>query len=302
MPNSTYGPYVFVANSGGGQSRVCPEMVAAIHTAYRLAGLSTKLVYTQGGLNASSVAASAATHNGLCVADLKTNGVLTSAQRWTVTTCLLRCGVVAFIRGVQDSLTEHIHCVMANPRHAHSSAKAQVAEYRRGGDGLVGSRSFYGPNVPFTTWEDSPYHPDNAKDWLDMVSEADLKKIVRAEVLAALAQDNTMPNYGFLDGGGEKVSYASAIAGLGRKIDARPTADEIANTVLSQDGWIRNPNTESTNEFIALATALTVGLRAQAAMGAHIDQLITEAEAEAARDAEMTETVKGLLPPKTESA
>lgn len=170
MPTSAYGPYVWVPNSSGGQSRVCPEMVRAVTVAYWLAGLSDKLEWTQGGLNDGAVAASAQVHNGLCVADLRTTN-MTSQQVWLVATFLLRCGVIANIRGVVDSLVDHFHCVMANPVHAHRTAKDQVAEYRDGGDGLVGDRPFYGPKVPFTTWEDSPYH---GLDDFDMATPADV--------------------------------------------------------------------------------------------------------------------------------
>lgn len=170
MPESEYGPYVYVPNSSGGQSRVCPEMVQAIKVAYWLAGLLDKLVYTQGGLNDSAVAASKKVHNGLCVADLRSTN-MTDAELWSVATWLLRCGVIANIRGVVDSMVDHMHCVMANPVHAHQDAKDQVAEYRAGGDGLIGSRPFYGPKVPFTTWEDSPYY---GLDELDMATPGDV--------------------------------------------------------------------------------------------------------------------------------
>jgi hypothetical protein len=214
MPTSSYGPYVYVPNSGGGQSRVCPEMVRAITVAFWLADLSHKLVYTQGGLNSSAVKASAATHNGLCVADLRTTN-MTAAELWRVTESLLRCGVIAFIRGVQDSLTDHLHCVMADPRHAHPDAKAQVTEYRRGGDGLVGTRPFYGPKVAFTTWEDSPHYGTDAWDmaepkdvWTADVDPA-ATKVPAGKVLWDIWQK--VKTLGTAAGGGTPIDNARAL-------------------------------------------------------------------------------------------
>lgn len=215
--SSPYGDYVLIPNSSGGRSRMCPEMVWAVVVAYWLAGLPEKLVWTQGGLNSGAVAASAAVHDGLCVADLRTTN-MTPDEVWRVATWLLRCGVIANIRGVVDNMVEHFHCVMANPRHGHETAKAQVREYLAGGDGLIGDWPFYGPKVPFTTWEDSPYH---GLDDFDMAEPKDVWTV---------ALEN-----------GQAGRVLSSIAARANQI---PTADQVAAALLGRrigtaalNGW-----------------------------------------------------------------
>ena len=129
---------------------------------------------TQGGLS-SAVKASAHTHVGLGAFDISIGG-MSKAEVWTMASELLRSGIVPFPRGfVSDSFqgrtvgnihdgNEHIHCCSVESyAHLHPQAKAQVDEYRRGGDGLRGSAGYTGPRTPLGRWADSPYNPANVR-------------------------------------------------------------------------------------------------------------------------------------------
>lgn len=118
----------------------------------------------QGGLN-SGVRASAKTHYGLDVWDIAIDG-RRKGKVWTLSAKLFRSGVIPFPRGfTNDSFQKmkHIHCVRYLPDHAHPQAQAQVREQRLGGDGLVGGRSYTGPNTSPEPWDNSPYNPANIK-------------------------------------------------------------------------------------------------------------------------------------------
>jgi hypothetical protein len=120
---------------------------------------------SQGGLN-STVRASAKTHYGLGVGDIALDG-RSKAQVWKLCAALIRSGIIGFPRGfIADSFqnNKHIHFASVESKnHAHSQLQAQINEYKRGGDGLVGNRPFTGPKVPLGRWKGSPYNPVNIK-------------------------------------------------------------------------------------------------------------------------------------------
>lgn len=101
-------------------------------------GLNSKLVVTQGSYN-TGVSASAGTHDGGGALDISVRGY-SSANADKVVKAMRMAGFAAWRRGVGDSLPPHIHAIAIGDRRATQIAKNQVAEYFRGGDGLVGSR------------------------------------------------------------------------------------------------------------------------------------------------------------------
>jgi len=163
--------YVLYGKGGGHSGGYVPVSTAAILDA--VAKETGRPIYlSQGGLS-GSVKASAKTHLGLGTFDIALDG-RTKAQVWLLVSALLRCGIVAFPRGFTwDSFAgktlgnlhdgnEHVHAVDANTlSSSHEQARDQVAEWKRGGDGLLGSARYTGPSTPLGSWKESPYNPAN---------------------------------------------------------------------------------------------------------------------------------------------
>lgn len=100
-------------------------------------GINSKLSFSQGSYN-TSVSASAGTHDGGGALDIRIGGY-SSATADNVVKALRMAGFAAWHRGVNDSFDPHIHAIAIGDTRATQVAKNQVSEYRRGGDGLVGS-------------------------------------------------------------------------------------------------------------------------------------------------------------------
>ena len=99
-------------------------------------GINSKLSISQGSFN-TSVSASAGTHDGGGALDIRINN-FSSASADKVVKALRMAGFAGWRRGANDSFSPHIHAIAIGDRSATQIAKNQVAEYRRGGDGLVG--------------------------------------------------------------------------------------------------------------------------------------------------------------------
>jgi peptidoglycan hydrolase-like protein with peptidoglycan-binding domain len=120
--------------------------------AQRLLGMDLRIIQ---GSYSTSVGASAGTHNGGGALDLSDSG-MTANTRDKVVVVLRRVGFAAYWRpdraGVWDS---HFHGIALGCADASPSAKAQMAEYLIGGDGLSGT--YPDPhkhlNAPKQTWE-----------------------------------------------------------------------------------------------------------------------------------------------------
>ncbi len=111
----------------------------------------------QGSYN-RGVSASAGTHDGGGALDLSTYGWGDlKDKKWIVKQGRL-CGFAAWLRPTRPGLwNEHVHGIAIGDGEADPSAKAQVAEYYRGGDGLVGSASDPDPRVkPIPVWPNRP--------------------------------------------------------------------------------------------------------------------------------------------------
>lgn len=113
-------------------------MVERAESYMKKMGISSKLSFSQGSFN-HSVSASAGTHDGGGALDIRI-GNYSSATADKVVKALRMAGFAAWRRGVGDSFSPHIHAIAIGDKKASAVAKAQVAEYFRGGDGLVGSK------------------------------------------------------------------------------------------------------------------------------------------------------------------
>ncbi len=101
-------------------------------------GVPGRLSFSQGSFN-HGVSASAGTHDGGGALDVRI-GQYSSRTADQVVKAMRMAGFAAWRRGVNDGFAPHIHAIAIGDRKASPLAKQQVAEYRRGGDGLRGSR------------------------------------------------------------------------------------------------------------------------------------------------------------------
>lgn len=98
------------------------------------------LTITQGSYNPGGVGASAGTHDGGGVVDLA------AADHVNKVWQLRRTGFAAWYRPTIPGLwNEHVHAVLIGNRKLSPAAKAQVAEYLAGFDGLAGNGRDTGP-------------------------------------------------------------------------------------------------------------------------------------------------------------
>lgn len=103
---------------------------AALQKAERILGY--ELSITQGSYNAGSVDASAGTHDGGGVVDLK-------AWDWqSKVRALRRAGFVAWFRAASEGpWPDHIHAVLMDHRKLAPSAQRQINAYHHGLNGLA---------------------------------------------------------------------------------------------------------------------------------------------------------------------
>jgi peptidoglycan hydrolase-like protein with peptidoglycan-binding domain len=113
-------------------------MVERAESYMRKMGINTKLSFSQGSFS-HGVSASAGTHDGGGALDIRINK-FSAATADKVVKALRMAGFAAWRRGVNDSFPPHIHAIAIGDRTSSPIAKSQVAEYFRGGDGLVGSK------------------------------------------------------------------------------------------------------------------------------------------------------------------
>lgn len=108
---------------------------------------------TQGSYS-TGVAASAGTHNGGGVLDLSTRG-LTLPQINRRVRALRRVGFAAWHRTIADGFSDHIHAVAVKCPDLAPLAAAQVADLRRGRNGLRGHGldRHRGMKLPVVSWE-----------------------------------------------------------------------------------------------------------------------------------------------------
>ena len=123
---------------------------------------------TQGCYSGGAVSASAGTHDGGGVWDLS-NSLASGGQSVAsmdrdqkldhaeFLAIFRRHGAIAWHRTPAQSASFpfHYHVVWAGCPHLSDGAAAQVADYRRGLNGLAGRGPDDGPSVPYITWQDA---------------------------------------------------------------------------------------------------------------------------------------------------
>ncbi len=109
-----------------------------------------KIRLAQGSFN-SSVAASANTHKGDGVVDVRTRGVgLTNAETVSLARAMADSGIAPFIRDERDGMDPHIHGLIIADPEMDPSAKQQVRDWDKGLNGLKNrakDRTKYRPKV-----------------------------------------------------------------------------------------------------------------------------------------------------------
>lgn len=110
--------------------------------------LGYKLHVLQGSYNVGGVSASAGTHDGGGAIDVA------PGNPNEIVRALREVGFAAWYRPAVAGLWgEHIHAIAIGDRELSSGAKAQVAEYYAGFDGLAGNGRDEGPRFdPIPTW------------------------------------------------------------------------------------------------------------------------------------------------------
>lgn len=131
---------------------------------------------------------------------------LTDAQVAKTIRVLRANGAAAWHRDVAHGgfTDEHIHFVLGTDKPLSSGAAYQWAEYLAGRDGMGGPDYHPRPKPLVTT------PPE--RDWFDMATEADLRKIVREEIDAALQRDQKNGR-----------NLRANIVAIARKVGVKPT-------------------------------------------------------------------------------
>lgn len=115
------------------------QMLRQAEAFARKMGVSRPFYVVQGSYT-SRVAASAGTHDGGGAIDLRTRD-RSRQDVIKMVKAMRMAGFAAWKRGYgDDSMDPHIHALAIGDRQLARGARAQVAEYFRGGDGLVGSK------------------------------------------------------------------------------------------------------------------------------------------------------------------
>lgn len=127
-------------------------MLQQAETYARRMGVPVPFSISQGSYH-RGYGPSAGTHDGGGALDLRVGG-LSRATQLKFVKALRMAGFAAWSRGHYDGFAPHIHAVAIGDREASATAKGQVREYFRGGDGLVGSHPDYDAAAgrPYPAW------------------------------------------------------------------------------------------------------------------------------------------------------
>ena len=116
--------------------------------------LDRPLTIVQGSYAGGGAVASAGTHDGGGVIDLRTWDLPSKGLTVNeVLTALRRVGFAAWYRTKTQGFDPHIHAAAIGDRELHPQAAAQVEQYRRGLNGLANQGRDDGPQVRVRTWE-----------------------------------------------------------------------------------------------------------------------------------------------------
>lgn len=145
--------YRHVQFRGGEMNARTKVMLERAEAIAKSMGVSVPVFVVQGSYN-HGVDASGGTHDGGGALDLRTQG-RSVAEVQKLVKAMRMAGFAAWKRGFGgDSFTPHIHAIAIGDRQLSWAARNQVAEYFRGGDGLIGSAPDGDRNVgrPFPKW------------------------------------------------------------------------------------------------------------------------------------------------------
>lgn len=145
--------------------------------------LGIELTIVQGSYVKNGADASASTHDGGGVIDIRTWDLPKDVTPQAVVRALRDVGFAAWYRTEEQGFDPHIHAVAIGDAELDPSARDQVNEYRAGGDGLVGDRPDPQPYRPkpipvYNYWSDRP----KAKISLKAVREEFILATLRKEV------------------------------------------------------------------------------------------------------------------------
>lgn len=142
-----------------------------------------KVVITQGAwmaLNGGGASASAGYHDGGGCFDLRVWN-LTQTETFALIRAIRRHGAAAWLRDQRHGgfTDPHIHLVLGTDHDLDDGAAYQWRDYIAGGDGMGGS-DYHPRPVPLVTT------PPQPKEWIDMATEDEVRRIVREEFAAVL--------------------------------------------------------------------------------------------------------------------
>ena len=173
--------------------RYCACSVAVLEMAeagFKAAGIIPKTAsihdyVTQGGYRAGATAASKGSHDRGGVHDTWFSLVNTDAKQriWD------EAGAVGCRRFSWEFTTtktsDHGHIIAVGCSHLAEFAAGQLAEIRRGGDGMAGTRGWAGPTPSFTPWR-TRYAAFKAQLEEDMpLTDADILKLLTTKINAS---------------------------------------------------------------------------------------------------------------------
>jgi hypothetical protein len=215
-----------------------PTTVDLLRELQRVTGLD--ILLTQGSYS-TNVSASGGTHDGGGVVDINVYG-WTDSVIWDVLHASRCMGGVAWHRTPAQGFAYHIHLLRADCADLSPSARAQNVQYLAGQNGLANRGPDDGPrDCVGMTWAkyngSSAYRPPintgggTSTDWLDMASEAEVRKIVQEEVTKALRAEGVSGAAAMTPGQNANGSYT-----VGSKVE-KIVHDEVGH-VLDVTGVI----------------------------------------------------------------
>lgn len=153
-------------------------------TARRLAWAEDKLGFeltvVQGSYNGGRVSASAGTHDGGGVVDIRTWN-LTETQRQRALAVLREAGLIAWYRTEAQGFDPHIHAVELASTTLSPGAARQRAAYQRGRNGLASDGPDDGPKVSIPTALPDESQEDDMSQYDEVLARIDRNAAAAAE-------------------------------------------------------------------------------------------------------------------------
>ena len=228
---------------------------------------------TKGGYRAGATAASKGSHDRGGVHDVSYSLVDTDAKQriWD------QAGAVGCRRRswefTSTNTPDHGHVIAVGCPHLAEFAADQLAEIRRGGDGMAGTRAWTGPTPSFTTWQ-TRYAAFKAQQEDDMpLTQTDATLVARTVITELLSQTlgSSGPSVGVAlqDGYWKTVLLESAVNRLagaaGVDVDEAAMAQQVAAIVapVVRDAVVAAAQAGGTPEAVADAVVAKLGAALQ---------------------------------------